>query len=171
MPNSQQETVSNGPTYTKLPLLARFYVYGLQGIFTEVIYTSIWDFVTLYSWKLVGVSSTWAFFIYSLSHLFIEYISPTLVNNYKLPLWARAFVYLIWTYFWEFSTGYVLSMFNACPWDYSPWFNWHVMGLITLEYAPLWYFGSIFAERCVIPTVNRLHYLESNTPRVDVKSE
>lgn len=140
----------------KLPLWARFYIYGLQGIFTEVIYTALWDFITLGNVKLIGVSSTWAFFIYSLSHLFIEVVSPVLTHKYKIPLLLRAFVYLAWTYFWEFSTGYILSLFGACPWNYEPWFNWHFMGLITLEYAPLWYAGSILAERIVIPVVNRL---------------
>ena len=142
--------------HVKLPPWARFYIYGLQGIFTEVIYTALWDFFALDNWKLTGISSIWAFFIYSLSHLFIESVSPMLIHKFKIPLILRAFVYLVWTYFWEFSTGYFLSLFGACPWDYKPWFNWHLMGLITLEYAPLWYVGSIVAERYVIPIVNRL---------------
>lgn len=141
--------------YKKLSNLSRFYIYGLQGIFTEVIYTAIWDFVTLGNWKFIGVSSSWAFFIYAASHLFIEYITPKLVS-FRIPVYLRALVYLLWTYFWEFSTGYALSLFNACPWNYEEVFNWHFMGLITLEYAPLWYIGSIFAEKITIPYVNSL---------------
>lgn len=30
------------------------------------------------------------------------------------------------------------------------------MGLITLEYAPLWYFGTLIAEQMIIPYVNSI---------------
>jgi nickel-dependent lactate racemase len=35
------------------------------------------------------------------------------------------------------------------------------MGLITLEYAPLWYAGAIVAEKIVIPYVNSLHWIDT----------
>jgi uncharacterized membrane protein len=143
--------------YERLPKLARFYIYGVQGIVTEVIYTALWEFIAKGSWKWIGISSTWAFIIYGLTTLFIEHIKPYLISrNIKLPI--RAFIYMLCIFIWEFSTGYTLKLFNACPWDYSEWFNWNIMGLITLEYAPLWYFGSIVSEQFVIPLTNRLHW-------------
>ena len=144
--------------YSKISVIWRFYFYGLQGLLTEILWTAIWDLFVASNWKLVGVSSPWAFFIYAFSHIFIEKVQPKLAS---LPLALRGLIYLIWTYFWEFSTGYTLSIFNACPWNYEPWFNWHFMGLITLEYAPLWYFGSIFAETITIPYVNMLCWSNS----------
>jgi hypothetical protein len=149
---------------TPISAYARFYLYGLQGLSTEIFYTAIWDFFALTSWKFIGVSSIWAFFIYAISHMFIEYVKPKLKAKH-IPMFLRAFIYLLWTYFWEFSTGYTLSIFNACPWNYEGSLNWHFMGLITLEYAPLWYIGSIFAEQVTIPLVNKLHWID--TPRLE----
>ena len=139
----------------KLSKLARFTIYGMNGIATEVLYTALWDFVAKGNWKWIGVSSSWAFVIYGLSCLFIEYLKPILVkSNIKLPF--RAFIYMIWIFLWEFSTGFLLKQFDACPWDYSEWFNWNIMGVITLEYAPLWYCASIFSEQYVIRLTNSL---------------
>ena len=98
-------------SYSPLSKLARFYIYGLQGLFTEVFYTAIWDFFAAKSWKFIGVSSTWAFFIYAASQMLIEVTLPTL-KSYKIPLFLRAFIYLIWTYFWEFSTGFLYFITN-----------------------------------------------------------
>jgi uncharacterized membrane protein len=144
-------------SYTPLPLVARFYIYGLQGILTEVVYTALWELVFAKSIKLIGVSSVYAFFIYACSQMFIEQIHPILINTLRMPLPLRGLLYIICTYAWEFSTGYALKQFNACPWDYST-FNWHFLGVITLEYAPLWFFGSILAERIFIPCVTSLHW-------------
>ena len=142
---------------SSLSVFWRFYFYGLHGIFTEVLYTSLWDFVAIGNWKFIGVSSPWAFLIYATSHVFIEAARPRLEAK-KLSLFKRAFVYLLWIYFWEFSTGYILGLFDACPWNYEPWFSFHFMGLITLEYAPLWYFGSMMAEQITIPVINSLSW-------------
>ncbi len=114
-----------------------------------------------------GVSSTWAYLIYAFSHIFIERVEP-IFKSYNLPLIVRGLIYLVWTYFWEFSTGFTLSLFNACPWDYKPWFDWHFMGLITLEYAPLWFLGSLFAEKITIPYINLLRW-PSNAQKSTVK--
>lgn len=46
-------------------------------------------------------------------------------------------MYLMITYFWEFTTGLILQQFDACPWDYTH-YDYDFMGLITLEYAPGW---------------------------------
>ena len=154
--------------HARLTPLLRYYMYGLQGLFTEIFYTAIWDFFAASSWKLIGVSSIWAFFIYATSFMFIEFIHKTLIES-RVPLFMRALVYMLWTYFWEFSTGFVLSRFGACPWDYEPWFTWNFMGLVTLEYAPLWYFGAIVAEKMTIPIVNSLYFgpgLDFNDPPV-----
>ena len=145
--------------HVRISKLARFYIYGMNGIVTEVLYTALWDFIAKGNWKWIGVSSSWAFIIYGLSSLFIEYLKPHLIaQNIKLPI--RAFIYMLWIFCWEFTTGYILRLFNACPWDYTDWFSWNIMGLITLEYAPLWYFGSMFSEQYVIKYTNHLHWYE-----------
>lgn len=35
-----------------------------------------------------------------------------------LPIYLRAVVYVLVTYAWEFSSGYILNQWDACPWDY-----------------------------------------------------
>ena len=147
-------------SYTPLSYIGRFYIYGLQGVFTEVFYTALWELAFARNRKLIGVSSIWAFFIYAFSQMFIERIHPKLIS-YRIPVVLRGLVYLVWTYFWEFSTGYTLKMFDSCPWDYETTFSYHFFGVITLEYAPFWYFGSIIAERIFIPAVNQLNWSPS----------
>lgn len=46
--------------------------------------------------------------------------------------------------------GYLLRAFNACPWDYE-WYAWDFWGLICLEYAPLWFIGSMLVDQFVLP--------------------
>lgn len=147
--------MSEKPEFIKISNLVKFYLYGLQGIFMEVIYTCIYDSIVSKSWKLTGVSSAWAFFIYATSHIVMESMSKYLIY-YKIPLVLRGVVYVIWTYFWEFSTGFMLIQFNACPWNYDFYYNF--MGIITLEYAPLWYVGCLFAELITIPCVNNIYF-------------
>ena len=130
------------------PLL-RFYIYALHGCAIEVVYTGLWDIFYFKSLKTHGNTSIWALFIYGISTFLIEKMSISF-KDIGIPLPLRAIIYTIWTFCWEFSTGYVLKLFDACPWDYGPWFDYNVMGLITFEYAPLWYFGSIFAETILI---------------------
>ena len=86
-----------------------------------------------------------------------------------VPLFLRALIYTIWTFAWEFSTGYVLRLFNGCPWDYGPWFTYNIMGLITLEYAPLWYIGSILCEKYVIKLTLDLKWNENNGEAKKIK--
>ena len=87
-----------------LSFLARFYLYGLNGLFMEIIYTSLWDVATTGKFKLIGISSTWAFFIYAIHTTFLEYISPKLISL-KIILPIRGLFYVFCTYFWEFSAG------------------------------------------------------------------
>lgn len=136
--------------------IIRWYIYAIHGLLCEILFTSTWDIFTIKSWKLVGVSSIWAIFIYGTAIFIIEKMSFYLQ---RCPLIFRCLVYTLWTYTWEFSTGYVLRTFDACPWDYSH-FPGNIMGLITLEYAVPWYFGCMIAEQVVIKYTLRLHLLQ-----------
>jgi hypothetical protein len=49
-------------SYIPLPILGRFYIYGLQGECIEVFYTALCELLFIQSPKLAGVSSVWAFF-------------------------------------------------------------------------------------------------------------
>lgn len=125
----------------------RLYVYAIHGYFTEVMFTATWEFVVSLNPKLTGVTSIWSLPIYGISTLIVEKMYLRMDGRVPLPL--RGLVYLLWTYAWEFSTGFLLRQFDACPWNYEP-FDGHFMGLVTLEYAPLWYFFSMVCEQLLI---------------------
>ena len=137
-----------------LSTLARFYIYALHGFATEVVFTAGWEFVVNINWKFPGNTSMWSFLIYGLSCLVIErmhlYLKPK-----GVPLLLRAIIYTLWTYIWEFSCGYLLKQFNACPWDYTP-FERDYMGLITLEYLPAWFFGNMVLDVVLLRYTRRL---------------
>ncbi|KAM3930302.1 transmembrane protein 229b-like [Leptodactylus fuscus] len=136
--------------------LYRWYIYAIHGLLCEILFTATWDFVTTGCWKLMGVSSVWAIFIYGTAIFVIEKMSLYLEGRCHL-LW-RCLLYTLWTYAWEFSTGFILRTCSSCPWDYSH-FSGNFMGLITLEYAVPWYFGCIIAEQGVIKNTLRLQFI------------
>ncbi|KAG2469436.1 transmembrane protein 229B-like [Polypterus senegalus] len=135
--------------------LSRWYLYAIHGYFCEVMFTATWEFVVNYNWKFPGVTSVWALFIYGTSILVME--KMYLVLRDRCPFLLRCLLYTLWTYVWEFSTGFVLRHFNACPWDYSL-FEYDFMGLVTLEYAVPWYLASIIVEKVIIRNTLRLRF-------------
>ena len=141
--------------YKPLSTLGRFYIYAIHGYVIEIMFTAAWEFVVHMNWKFPGNTSVWSLPIYGLSSLVLEQMFFYLKD--KVPLLVRALFYTLWAYGWEFSTGYVLKQFNACPWDYTP-FHGDFMGLVTLEYAPLWYILAIVGEKVIISSTLHLHW-------------
>ncbi len=141
-----------------ISMLGRFYIYALHGFLAEITFTAICEFVVTFNWKLQGVSSVSSFFIYGIAILVIERMYLYL-NAVGIPLLLRAVLYTMWSYIWEFSTGWVLTQFNACPWDYS-YLPYNVMGLITFAYAPAWYMATICLDLSVIPYTLQLAWMD-----------
>ena len=129
-----------------LPYWARLYFWGVHGIFIEVVFTSVWEYVVTGDLALKGASSMWAFFVYGLGTLLLAEPVCDILTAWKVHLLMRCCVYVLFTYMWEFSFGCILSYFKMCPWDYSA-FNFNFLGLITLEYAPAWYLGGLYFEQ------------------------
>ncbi|XP_028917901.1 transmembrane protein 229B [Ornithorhynchus anatinus] len=144
-----------------LTALSRWYLYAIHGYFCEVMFTAAWEFVVNCNWKFPGVTSVWALFIYGTSILIVEKMYLRLRS--RCPLLVRCLIYTLWTYLWEFTTGYVLRQFNACPWDYSQ-FDFDFMGLITLEYAVPWFCGALIMERFIIRNTLRLRFDQRAEP-------
>ncbi|MBN3326041.1 T229B protein, partial [Atractosteus spatula] len=138
-----------------LSIYSRWYLYAIHGYFCEVMFTAAWEFVVNRNWKFPGVTSVWALFIYGTSILVME--KMYLLLRGRCPLLLRCLLYTLWTYAWEFSTGWLLRQFNACPWDYSP-FDYDFMGLVTLEYALPWFCASFLVERVIVLNTLRLRY-------------
>ena len=161
---------SEASKHCGLPLASRLILYGLCGFFTEVMFTATWYFVDSaryhHGWKLHGCTSVWSFPIYAVSSLVVERLY--LFLNGKVSLLVRGIIYVKWTYFWEFVTGLILRQFNACPWDYRGYTYFNIMGLITLDYAPLWFLGSLLLETVVIQSALQLQY-SANAGRLKAK--
>nr|XP_023697011.1 transmembrane protein 229B-like isoform X1 [Paramormyrops kingsleyae] len=141
-----------------LTTLSRWYLYAIHGYFCEVMFTAAWEFVVNWNWKFPGVTSVWALFIYGTCILTVERMYLWLRG--RCPVLLRCVIYTLWTYLWEFGTGFLLRQFNACPWDYSQ-FRYNFMGLITAEYALPWFCASFIMERLVIRNTLRLRYDET----------
>ncbi|KAF7479382.1 transmembrane protein 229B isoform X4 [Marmota monax] len=144
-----------------LTALSRWYLYAIHGYFCEVMFTAAWEFVVNFNWKFPGVTSVWALFIYGTSILIVERMYLRLRG--RCPLLLRCLIYTLWTYLWEFTTGFILRQFNACPWDYSQ-FDFDFMGLITLEYAVPWFCGALIMEQFIIRNTLRLRFDKDAEP-------
>ncbi|OWK09886.1 TMEM229B [Cervus elaphus hippelaphus] len=143
-PSGQPAPVGTMASAEPLTALSRWYLYAIHGYFCEVMFTAAWEFVVNFNWKFPGVTSVWALFIYGTSILIVERMYLRLRG--RCPLLVRCLIYTLWTYLWEFTTGFILRQFNACPWDYSQ-FDFDFMGLITLEYAVPWFCGALIVEQ------------------------
>ena len=128
-----------------LPWQYRLYFWGVHGIFVEVVFTAVWEAVVGGTPRLMGVSSLWSFLTYGLgAFLGVELAREVMIAR-RLPLWARCLLYVPLIYLWEFGCGAILRLLGVCPWDYSQ-FDYDVMGLITMEYAPFWLMGGAYFE-------------------------
>uniref|UniRef100_A0A8D2KQ88 Transmembrane protein 229B n=3 Tax=Varanus komodoensis TaxID=61221 RepID=A0A8D2KQ88_VARKO len=146
-----------------LTAFSRWYLYAIHGYFCEVMFTAAWEFVVNFNWKFPGVTSVWALFIYGTSILIVEKMYLYLKD--KCNILVRCLIYTLWTYVWEFTTGFILRQFNACPWDYSQ-FDLNFMGLITLEYAIPWFCAAFIMEQLVIRNTLRLRFDENAEPGI-----
>ena len=137
-----------------LPWPYRLYFWAVHGVCAEVVFTAIWEFVVGGSWTLKGYSSLWSILTYGLgTFLVAEYLCGYMVSR-QIPLMVRCAAYVPMTYACEFTFGAVLSYFDACPWDYTP-FDYDFMGLVTLEYAPLWFLAGLYME-CIMSVMRSL---------------
>ena len=110
------------------------------GITAEVFFTAFSD---LYNQTplcgkpltaLAGTSYVWMALIYGLIPVF------GILLHYKakpIPVWLRLPLYVLIIYAIEFTSGYLLQcVTGSCPWHYTT--GWNVMGLIRLDYFPVW---------------------------------
>lgn len=123
----------------------RVLFYGMLGFSYEIIFTSLWDFVSsnFTNFKFTGYSSIWSFFIYGTCSFCGEQVYKQ--TRKRLSTLLRGLIYTQMAYTWEFIGGLVLNQFSARTWDYTH-YKYDVMGLIALEYAPLWFFSGLFQE-------------------------
>lgn len=127
-----------------LPLLYRLYFWGAHGVFLEVVFTGVWEFVVTGKWRLMGTSSIWSFLIYGVGFCLGEAVRDWMIRQ-RVSVQVRCLLYVFCVYAWELAVGALLGYFGARPWDYTA-FDYDLMGLVTLEYAPIWFFGGVYFE-------------------------
>lgn len=142
-----------GGTFKPLGPLCRWYIYALHGFFAEIMFTAALNFIARRDWKLMGVTSVWVLFLYGTFSMILEHLYLQLRG--RCNILVRGVLYTLGIYLWEFCTGYILRCFNACPWDYSG-YRYNYMGLITLEYFPIWFVASLLLEKVVVYNALRL---------------
>jgi hypothetical protein len=130
-----------------LPAVARFFFYGLHGLFDEIVFTALFDlFLHPHgNAHLKGYSTIYSFFIYGSCSMFVERMYVFLCLKHGIKMHFRIPLYVLVLYIWELSFGLVLRQFDACSWDYSH-YDYNFMGLITLEYAPGWLILSVWQD-------------------------
>lgn len=127
-------------------MLIRFCIYGLLGWCWEVVWTAVTEKVSgkQRDWRLMGHSYIWMFPIYGL----LAPVGEPIHNALRSQFWLlRGLVYLLGIWAVEYITGWLLRRFTGkCPWDYSQ-YRWNIQGIITLEYAPVWFVFGLGFER------------------------
>lgn len=120
-----------------------FLLFGIIGIFLEIFFTSIRNFIKKKDKSLKGISSLWMFFIYGFIY-FIILFGVTYISEYNIIF--RGLIYMLSFYVLEFCSGGILKRFNIIPWDYSPYTKFNFKGIIRLDFAPLWFIGGLMFE-------------------------
>ena len=154
-----------------LPLFSKLVFYGLNGFCFEIVFTALWFFFDPaynYGWKLHGSNSLWSFPMYGIAIYVIEIIYKAMRDKFVFPL--RMIVYIAWIYIWEYSCGYVLRMFDACPWDYTDYTTYHINGLINFDYIPLWATAVFLCEKITFKIAFSLSYHSVDSVNEKVKA-
>lgn len=127
-------------------MLIRFCIYGLLGWCWEIVWTAVTEkaWGRQRDWRLVGHTYLWMFPIYGL----LAPVGEPIHNALRSHFWVlRGLVYLIGIWMVEYFAGWTLrKLTGKCPWDYSN-FPGSIQGIITLEYAPVWFIFGLGFER------------------------
>ena len=122
-------------------MLIRYIIYGLLGMNMEIFWTGISQLNTG-SINLVGHTSIWMFFIYGLAVLIMEPIHNLIADQ---NWFLRGCVWTTVIFVIEFTTGLILRLLNIEAWRYDGAFS--ILGLIRLDYAPVWFAVGLIFER------------------------
>lgn len=136
-----------------IEIICYFILFGITGIFIEVLWTAIRNTNNKKYLLLRGYSFLWMFPIYGLV-FFIILLGQIYFSN--LNILFRGLIYTALILFLEYTSGYLLKKFlRIAPWDYSyktiklmrKRIKSNFRGLICLNRAWMWYILSIVAEQ------------------------
>lgn len=122
-------------------MLKRFLIYGSIGWIMEIMWTGL-DSLIHGDLRMMGFTNLWMFVIYGCA-VFLEPLHH-IIAGWRWPL--RGFVWLAIIWAAEYFSGLILvHSLGVYPWHYSDRFS--IDGLITLTFAPVWFFGGLLFER------------------------
>lgn len=126
------------------PTLWLFIVFGVLGVFGEVVFTSAEGLIKTRRWRLNGESYVWMFPIYGLIAFLFEPL------NQQIAGWSwflRGLAYMSAIYIVEYICGALLKkLTGGHVWNYTSRFNLH--GHIQLwPHAPAWFLVGLLIER------------------------
>lgn len=128
---------------TLSPRFCLFIIFGVLGIFGEVIFTAVEKLIKTRKWRLNGESYIWMFPIYGLLAFLFDPISQAIGNMSWI---VRGLVYMVAIYLVEYITGALLTkLTGAHIWKYTGKYNLH--GQIQLMHAPVWFIIGLLVER------------------------
>ena len=112
----------------------RFLIFGCLGWCIEILWTGLHS-LFLGDGALTAKTYLWMFPIYGMA----ASASPLFLAVRKsCPLWQRLGLYSMTIFLVEFAAGGLIRLATGvCPWDYGD-NPFSVLGLIRLDYAPLW---------------------------------
>ncbi len=128
-------------------MIKRFLTFGVLGWCIEILWTGLQSLLAG-DGALTAKTYLWMFPIYGLAAFAAPFC--LLLRRY-CPLWQRLGLYCFTIFLVEFGTGALLRLLvGVCPWDYGQT-PLSLLGLIRLDYAPLWAaLGYFFEEVCLL---------------------
>ena len=136
------------------PFWWKFVLFGILGIFGEVVFTGLVDIFKNRRLRLHGFSFLWMFPIYGLLAILFP---PVMERLAPYPWWSRGLCYMTGIFIVEYTTGTVLTALTRSHiWQYNDRFN--LKGQITLLYAPVWFAVGLAVER-YYPEIERVSRL------------
>ena len=121
-------------------MLTRFLLFGVIGWCLEILWTGFGS-LARGDFSMSSKTSVWMFFIYGCGAL----LQPVINMAARYPLFIRGTFYVALIFMFEFVFGFIMKQMDVCPWDYSS-AKLNVMGIIRLDYAPLWFVVGILFE-------------------------
>lgn len=118
-----------------------FLLCGLIGWCLEILWTGLHSILSG-ELTMTARTSLLMFPIYGCA----AFIRPLSKKMTHFSAFIRGCIYTVAIFAVEFISGTILRRFHMCPWNYSK-APFNIMGLIRLDYAPLWFGTGLFFEK------------------------
>ena len=123
-----------------------FNLFGVLGIFGEIIFTSIIDSIKNKDPSLKGTSYLWMHPIYGMAGILINFLHTIFGSHFFL---LRGTLYATYIMIGELIAGIFLKKFiGKCPWHYTS--KYSVLNVVRLDYFPVWFTAGLLIEKILL---------------------